>query len=122
MCVFFWNKKCIFSYTFDLCGQVGDKKFFTRQISGNKTTLFFCLSCMILLFASSLLCVLHFQLSDDNNFSIGIKTIGQVCLVSFYFSEIVLLKINSWPSISLQNLLIIYSKHKPEVALTKIYF
>ena len=23
---FFWNKKCIFSHTFDLCGRVGDKK------------------------------------------------------------------------------------------------
>ena len=28
------------SYTFDLCGRVGDKKYFTRPISGNKTTFF----------------------------------------------------------------------------------
>ena len=38
VCVFFLNKKYIFSYTFDLCGWVGDKNFFTRSIFGNKTT------------------------------------------------------------------------------------
>ena len=42
VCMFFWNKKYIFSYTFDLCGRVGDKKKFTQPISGNKIT-FFCL-------------------------------------------------------------------------------
>ena len=40
VCVFFWSKKCIFSYTFDLCGRVDDKKFFTQPISGSKTTFF----------------------------------------------------------------------------------
>ena len=38
--VMFWNKKYIFSYTFDLCGRVGDKENFTRPISANKTTFF----------------------------------------------------------------------------------
>ena len=28
VCMFFWNKKYIFSYTFDLCGRVRDKKKF----------------------------------------------------------------------------------------------
>ena len=28
VCVFFWNEKCIFSYTFGLCRRVDDKKFF----------------------------------------------------------------------------------------------
>ena len=41
VCVVFFEKKiCIFSYTFDLCGRVGDKKIFTWPISGNKTTFF----------------------------------------------------------------------------------
>ena len=40
VCVFFLNKKYIFSYTFDLCGRVGKNKFFNRPISGNKTTFF----------------------------------------------------------------------------------
>ena len=39
VCVFSWNKKYVL-YTFDLCGRVGDKKNFTRPISGNKTTFF----------------------------------------------------------------------------------
>ena len=39
MCVF-WNKKYILSYTFNLCGRVGDKKIFIRPNSGNKTTCF----------------------------------------------------------------------------------
>ena len=41
VCVSFLKKKYIFSYTFDLCGRVGDKKIFTRPISGNKTNFFF---------------------------------------------------------------------------------
>ena len=40
VCVFFWNKKYIFSHTFDLRGRVGDKTIFTQPISGNKTTFF----------------------------------------------------------------------------------
>ena len=40
VCVLFWNKKHICSYQFDLCGRIGDKKFFTQPISGNKTTFF----------------------------------------------------------------------------------
>ena len=36
----FFETKNIFSYTFDLCGRVGDKKIFIRPISGNKTTFF----------------------------------------------------------------------------------
>ena len=40
LCVVFWKKKYIFSYTIDLCERVGDKKNFTRPISGNKTTFF----------------------------------------------------------------------------------
>ena len=40
VCVLLWNKKYIFSYTFDLCGWVCDKTFSTRPISGNKTTFF----------------------------------------------------------------------------------
>ena len=39
LCVF-WNKKYTFTYTFDLCGRVGNKLFFFRSISGNKTTFF----------------------------------------------------------------------------------
>ena len=40
VCACFFETKNIFSYTFDLSGQVGDKKFLTRPISGNKTTFF----------------------------------------------------------------------------------
>ena len=40
VCVCFFETKNRFSYTFDLSGQVGDKNFFTRPISGNKTTFF----------------------------------------------------------------------------------
>ena len=40
VCVFFLNKKYIFSCTFDLCGRVGHKKKFTQPISGNKITFF----------------------------------------------------------------------------------
>ena len=39
-CVFLKQKRYIFSYTFDLCGQVGDEKISTRQDSGNSTTFF----------------------------------------------------------------------------------
>ena len=40
VCVFFWNKKYTFPYSFDLCGREGDKKVSTQPISGNKTTFF----------------------------------------------------------------------------------
>ena len=39
-CAFFWSKKYIFLCAFNLCGRVGDKKFFTWLIFGNKATCF----------------------------------------------------------------------------------
>ena len=48
VCVFL-EQKYIFSYTFDICGRLGDKKFFTRSISGNKTTFFGLVSLLLVL-------------------------------------------------------------------------
>ena len=40
LCMFFWNKKYIFSYTFDLFMRIGNKKTSTKQISGNRLLFF----------------------------------------------------------------------------------
>ena len=47
VCVIFWSKKYIFSYTLDLCGRVGDKNFFACSISGKKNTFFFGLTLLL---------------------------------------------------------------------------
>ena len=49
VCVFLKQKINIFSYIFDLCGRVDDKKIFTRSISENKTTFFLALLSSLLL-------------------------------------------------------------------------